>query len=231
MKRPWLLLVLVGLAGVNFVCWCVVGISDIGPAPNSPEDVNLSGRVQPFLPDLDEGGVPGSIGHFDGEVSGPAPFATPDRKIKGWKVTVKREAPLLTAAVANGKVLLGGGFASRSVWAFDAVTGAKVWEYDCNDNGPTALSVADGYVSFTTESCELEVLTLKGERVWKKWLGDPLLGMPALDRGKVYAAYFDSNGDKQHHLGCFDVKNGKPLWKASLSGPENTTPVVPGDRV
>ena len=30
----------------------------------------------------------------------------------------------------------------------------------------------------STESCEIEILTLDGKPVWKKWLGDPLMSMP-----------------------------------------------------
>ena len=46
--------------------------------------------------------------------------------------------------------------------------------------------VLEAYVAFNTESCELEVLTVDGRPVWKKWLGDPLMSMPAMADGRVY---------------------------------------------
>jgi len=35
---------------------------------------------------------------------------------------------------------------------------------------PTAAVVEDDHVVFNTESCELEVLTMEGKSVWKRWL-------------------------------------------------------------
>jgi outer membrane protein assembly factor BamB len=54
--------------------------------------------------------------------------------------------------------------------------------------------VEDGVIAFNTESCEIEVLTTSGRRLWKKWLGDPLMSMPAIVGGRVYMAYPDSRG-------------------------------------
>ena len=83
--------------------------------------------------------------------------------------------PELGGALLSGKI--------DYARALDPVTGKKVWTYRTKDDGPTAAVVADGYVAFNTESCELEVVTAaKGQSVWKKWLGDPLMSMPAAPR-------------------------------------------------
>src|SRR5262249_45728507 len=116
-------------------------------------------------------------------------------------------------------------------YAFDARTGKKVWQYQTKDDGPTAAVVADGYVAFNTESCELYVLTVSGKLVWKKWLGDPLMSMPAIADGKLYMAYPDSKGDKNHHLACFDLKTGKEFWKKPIEGEIITAPIVEGGQV
>src|SRR5262249_22084711 len=113
-------------------------------------------------------------------VSATVPFATPDGRITGWKTTIPGRRPLATPAVADGKVFLGGGFGSHEFYALDADTGALAWQYHTKDDGPTAAVVAGGLVAFNTESCELEVLTVAGQPVWKKWLGDPLMSMPAI---------------------------------------------------
>jgi Ca-activated chloride channel family protein len=164
-------------------------------------------------------------------VGDPAPFTTRDGTRKGWKVVIPGKKPLATPAVADGKVFLGGGFGSHEFYAFDAVTGKKVWQYRTKDDGPTAAVVEDGYVVFNTESCELEVLTVAGKPVWKKWLGDPLMSMPAIAQGKVYMAYPDSKGDKQHYLACFDLKSGNELWKKPIAGDIITAPVIDSEQI
>lgn len=158
-------------------------------------------------------------------------FASKDGKVKGWKMTIPGGKALATPAVVDGKVFVGGGFGSHEFYAFDAATGKKLWQYQTADDGPTAAAVADGYVAFNTESCELEVVTADGKPVWKKWLGDPLMSMPAIAGGKVYMAYPNSKGDKEHYLACFDVKDGKELWKHKIAGEIITAPVVDNDQV
>src|SRR5262249_37344542 len=88
-----------------------------------------------------------------------------------------------------------------------------------------------GYVAFNTESCELEIITMDGKRVWKKWLGDPLMSMPAISKGRVYMAYPDSKGDRSHKLVCFDIKDGKEYWTRPIAGDINTAPVIQNDKI
>jgi outer membrane protein assembly factor BamB len=160
------------------------------------------------------------------QVNPPVPFRTPDGIVRGWKVTIPGDRPLATPAVASGLVLLGGGFGSYEFYAFDAASGRLAWQYQTSDDGPTAAVVCDGHVAFNTESCELEVLTMEGRALWKRWLGDPLMSMPALGGGRVYVAYPDSRGDHQHYLGAFDLRTGQQLWKQRLNGEVITTPVL-----
>ena len=108
---------------------------------------------------------------------------------RAFLVTLPGGRPLATPAVADGRVFLGGGFGSYEFYALDAVTGDVVWKYQTEDDGPTAAVVADERVVFNTESCEIEVLTVAGRPVWKKWLGDPLLSMPAVEGGRLFMAY------------------------------------------
>ena len=164
---------------------------------------------------------------YENEACDPVAFTSKTGGKKGWKVVIPGKRPLATPAVVDGRVFLGGGFGSHEFYAFDAATGKKEWTYRTKDDGPTAAVVADGYVAFNTESCELEVLTVKGKSVWKKWLGDPLMSMPAIADGKVYMAYPNSKGDRKHYLACFDLKNdGKELWKHEIAGEVITAPVI-----
>jgi outer membrane protein assembly factor BamB len=161
----------------------------------------------------------------------PIPFTPKDCQLKGWKMTITAGRPLATPAVDGGKVFLGGGFGGHEFYALDAVTGKKIWQYQTTDDGPTAAVVQDGYVAFNTESCELEIITIAGKAVWKKWLGDPLMSMPAIDQGKVYMVFPDSRGDHRHHLAAFDLKSGKQLWKKAIVGEIITAPVVAAGHV
>jgi Ca-activated chloride channel family protein len=213
--------------------------------------------AQGHVPDLDQGGLPGGDawaeqgkpglgrwglpGQFGGNfedldpnewrgMSAPVPFHG-DGKIKGWKVTFPGRPPLATAAVAGGKVFLGGGFGSNTFYALDAATGQRLWHHMTGDDGPTAAVVEDDYIAFNTESCELEVLTSDGQRVWKKWLGDPLMSMPAAANGKVYAAFPDMQRGNQHFLACFDLRSGREFWRAPIAGDVITAPTLAEGRV
>ncbi len=159
-------------------------------------------------------------------VSQPAPFTSADGRFHGWKVQIPGRHSLASPAVVNNRVFLGGGFGSYDFYAFNAVDGALEWHYQTSDDGPTAAVVADDHVVFNTESCELEVLTIDGKPVWKKWLGDPLMSMPAAADGRIYMAYPDSTGDRRHFLACFDLRNGTEYWKQPIAGEVITAPVL-----
>ncbi len=105
-----------------------------------------------------------------------------------------------------------------------ADTGTVRWQYQTNDDGPTAAIVTEDRVIFNTESCELEVLTLTGEPVWKKWLGDPLLSIPAAQNGRVFIAFPDK--EHRHVLGCFDLRDGTEVWRQHINGEIITSPVL-----
>ena len=98
---------------------------------------------------------------------------------RGWKRRLPGGRPLATPAVVDGRAFVGGGFGSHEFYAFNLSDGGLEWFYRTADDGPTAAAVAEGFVAFNTESCELEVLTVEGIPAWKRWLGDPLMSMPA----------------------------------------------------
>jgi Ca-activated chloride channel family protein len=165
------------------------------------------------------------------KVSDPEPFRRPDGKIIGWKLTIPGHRPLATPAVVRDRVFIGGGFGSHEFYSFDAGTGKQAWQYHTADDGPTAAVVADGFIGFNTESCELEILTVDGKPVWKKWLGDPLMSMPAISAGKIYMAFPNSKGDHQHYLACFELKTGKEFWKRPIAGEIITAPIVSDEHI
>ncbi|MFO0891709.1 MAG: PQQ-binding-like beta-propeller repeat protein [Isosphaeraceae bacterium] len=168
---------------------------------------------------------PKQKGHLP-KVDPPQPFESPDGKFRGWKVSIPGRHALATPAVADGLIFLGGGFGSYDFYAFDARDGRLAWQYQTSDDGPTAAVVEDEFVVFNTESCELEVLTTAGAPVWKKWLGDPLMSMPAVAEGRIYMAYPDTRGDRRHYLACFDLRQGDEIWRQPIAGELITAPVI-----
>jgi Ca-activated chloride channel family protein len=161
----------------------------------------------------------------------PAPFHSKDGKFSGWKVTIPGGRPLATPAVVAGQVFLGGGFGSHEFYSLDAATGNTRWIYHTADDGPTAAVFSDGKIAFNTESCELEVITQNGKPLWKKWLGDPLMSMPAAADGVVYMAYPNSRGDAKYYVAAFDLGSGKELWKSPVASEIITAPVIDGERL
>ncbi len=160
------------------------------------------------------------------QVADPTPFMDAASGRCGWHVRIPGGRPLATPAVVDGRVFLGGGFGSYEFYSLDADTGRVAWQYQTEDDGPTAAVVADGRVIFNTESCELEALTTAGRPVWKHWLGDPLLSMPAVGSGRVFMAYPDSKGDRRHYLACFDLADGRQIWHQPMTGEVITCPVL-----
>jgi outer membrane protein assembly factor BamB len=165
------------------------------------------------------------------KIAAPQPFTAQDGKRKGWKVKIPGDHALATPAVVDGKLFIGGGFGSHEFYAFDPQTGKMLWQYRTADDGPTAAVAADGCVAFNTESCELEVVSRDGKPLWKKWLGDPLMSMPAISGGRLLMAFPDSRGDHEHHLACFDLKTGNELWRKALAGEIITAPVIDDEQV
>jgi Ca-activated chloride channel family protein len=161
----------------------------------------------------------------------PVPFQSSNGNLKGWRIAIPGNRPLASPAIGEGKVFVGGGFGSHEFYAFDATTGRRLWSYQTADDGPTAAVVQSGIVAFNTESCELEVLTTSGRRIWQKWLGDPLMSMPAISNGRVYMAYPDSRGKDGHYVSAFDIQTGETLWKYPLPGEIITAPVIDRGRL
>lgn len=143
----------------------------------------------------------------------------------GWKLRIPGNRPLATAAYEDGLIFVGGGYGSYEFYAIEAKTGNVAWMFKTGDDGPTAAAVKKGYVVFNTESCIIYVLRAKtGEKVWEKWLGDPLMSQPALDDEHVYMAY--PHGDGSHHLACMKLENGEEIWDVKIAGDLISAPII-----
>ena len=41
----------------------------------------------------------------------------------------------------------------------------------------------------------------------------------------------DSKGNHQHHLACFDLKDGKEYWRKAIAGEIITAPVIQSNKL
>jgi outer membrane protein assembly factor BamB len=151
--------------------------------------------------------------------------------IKGWSVAIPGNQALSTPAVVDRIVFLGGGLNSHDFGALDAETGKLLWHYTAADNGPTAPVVSANYVTFSTESCEVEVLTTAGKPVWKKHLGSPLTAMPAVANGRLIVSYPAVRGTPGNFLGALNLKTGEELWTTRVAGEIIVAPVIEREHV
>lgn len=148
---------------------------------------------------------------------------------RGWITAMPRAELLTSPAFHEGKVFLGGGFASHRFYAFNAYSGELDWSIAAPDGGPTAAIIEDGKVIFNTESCTIFVADAEsGEVLWSRWLGDPLMSQPAAAHGLVFSAYPKNGG---HRFGAFRLGDGEPVWDVSIPADVIQAPQVVGDDV
>lgn len=210
-------------------------------APSNVIPLNLDNAVHVTLPVGKTELIPVAFGMTDGR--------------EGWAIRLPGNRPIATPAYAKGMLFVGGGYGSHEFYALDAKTGAIKWTYKCDDDGPTAAVVDDDgdCVVFDTESCEEEVLEVStGKRLWKEWLGDPIVSQPAIANGKIYQAYpgaaphgIQKAGEDEptyaptagpakgygHRLLCQDLKTGKHLWEQDITADVVSAPVVHNNKV
>jgi len=159
----------------------------------------------------------------------PEPFVDRATGFEGWRIQLDPNRAVPTPAAAQDRILVGGGFGSYEFYGFDARTGRLAWQLRTEDDGPTAAVISEGLAVFNTESCTLEVVEIAtGKVAWQRWLGDPLLAQPAVMAGRVFMAYPKEGG---HRLGCFALRDGKPLWETRLDHDIITAPVVAEGKV
>lgn len=155
-------------------------------------------------------------------------FAFEDGK-RGWITALPSNDLLTTPTYGDGKLFVGGGFASHRFFAFDAFRGDLAWSLAAPDGGPTAAIYDRDRVLFNTESCTIFVANADtGELIWKRWLGDPLMSQPVIGGDLVMSAY---PADGAHVFGAFDVDDGDPRWSFAIPADVIQAPQVRGEDV
>ncbi|MGB8192910.1 MAG: PQQ-binding-like beta-propeller repeat protein [Chitinophagaceae bacterium] len=163
----------------------------------------------------------------------------------GYCIKLPSTTIVPTPAVANGQIVVSGGFGSKQYYAFDAATGQNKWGINLDDDGPSSPAIQDGIIVFNTESCTIFACDLAtGKQIWSYWLGDPLMSMPAIANGIVFTAYpaayegqgviiKDDSSSQQiiptHVLIAIELKTGKILWQKWIDSDVMSAPVAKDD--
>jgi outer membrane protein assembly factor BamB len=155
---------------------------------------------------------------------------------KGWAVLLvngKGQGSAMTIpspAVQDGRVIVGGGVGSRSLWAFDVRNGRKLWRSDLNDNGPSTVAVTPSRTIVNTESCTTYGIdTRTGRRVWAKWVGSNVWASPTIAGVRVLAAHRHPKGPG-FALTSLDLQSGKIQWQRPLASDLVGAPIWDGSR-
>lgn len=148
----------------------------------------------------------------------------------GWVAQLPERSQLVSVAYSKGKIFVGGGFGSSSMYALNATTGAREWTRTALvDPGPTSAVVDEDELAYNTFSCSMEVLeTSTGKVLWTKWLGTETPNPPAFT-GKFVIASHPSDGGYQ--LSAYQRKNGNDVWSSPIDNHILSVPVVAGDSV
>ncbi len=148
----------------------------------------------------------------------------------GWIAQLPERAQLVSVAYSGGKIFVGGGFGSSTMYALNAATGAKEWTRETLvDPGPTSAVVDNNELAYNTFSCTLEVLeTATGKVLWTKWLGTETPNPPAFSSNLVIASHPSDGG---YQLSAYKRKNGNDVWSASIDNHILSAPVIVGDSV
>ena len=161
-----------------------------------------------------------------------ASFEMPTGGGRGWVTSLPNRQVLLTPAFGHDRVYVGGGFSSTTMFALDSETGAVEWSVTAPDGGPTAAVVYDDKVLFNTESCTLFVVQADtGRIIWSRWLGDPLMSMPAVDGDRVFSGHLWTGSPTNYGFSAMALRNGRVLWQRAAPHDVISAPTTHGDSV
>ncbi len=135
---------------------------------------------------------------------------------QAWRVSIQGTS--LRARLAASPVIAGGRLyvvdTSSTVHAFDAKTGARVWQIDFGTSGEGKNAVWGGGVSVEGEVLYVtnglgDVAALKtsdGSVIWKKRPSGPLRGAPSFGNGNVFVMTADNQ------IFVLNAADGTPQW-------------------
>jgi len=136
----------------------------------------------------------------------------------------KSSSHISTPLLFEGNMYFSGGYYSKEFYA-TTTNGQFLWGLALADNGPSAVTYAEGYIIIITESCSLYIINARtGELAWSKWLGPDMFHVPTVGAGKVFVSYPNAT-DAMHLLEnketyamvAFDLEDGSIVWQQPIS--------------
>jgi Ca-activated chloride channel family protein len=211
----------------------------LGAAIPAPPNADVAGAAERYVPRERVTGPAEDLGTTvevrqlpvpDVQRGSSAPFSFEDGR-SGWVAELPEGNLLLTPAFADGKVFVGGGFASSTVYALDAETGSLEWRAAASDGGPSAAIIDEGRVFYNTESCTIFAVDAEtGRPLWSVYLGDPMMAQPAADDGRVFTSHKDQSGPG-HMFTALAGANGRILWQVPIPSDVISAPTLSDGRL
>lgn len=205
----------------------VIAVEQLPASVGGEDDASpLGGRMEPRELDVPPVG-PGRS----------ATFRFDEGRRRGFVTRLPEHTPmhLLTPTYGRGRLYVGGGFGSHQLYGIDARTGHLDWRAAAPDGGPTAAIVVEDKVLYNTESCTLFAVDARtGRELWKRWLGDPLMGQAAAANGRVFSGHVrdgrSPQGDSERYgFTAMSVEDGRVLWTIGISADVMNAPVLAGE--
>lgn len=135
-------------------------------------------------------------------------FATNGDTLKNENFGFDRKAVIASPAISYNAVVVG----SRDgyLYAIDAQTGKKKWEYNYNVSWIiSSVAIKDSIVvTGTSDGRFINALNLRnGKELWRYAVSAPVWSSPSIVNDKVFNAVNDGN------VYCLDLYSGKEVWR------------------
>jgi len=122
-----------------------------------------------------------------------------------WNYTTGGSISLSSPAVANGVVYVSS--EDYNIYALNATTGAKFWNYATRGYIVSSPAVANGVVYVGSSDCDVYALYANnGTKLWNYTTGNSVLSSPACANGFVYVGSADGN------VYALNATTGSKLW-------------------
>jgi outer membrane protein assembly factor BamB len=145
--------------------------------------------------------------------------------VKWSYTTINHNFVLSSPAIVNGVVYFGSN--DNNVYALDASTGAKLWNYATGETVNSSPAVANGVVYVGSDDANVYALNAKtGAKLWSYAAGDIVESSPTVANGVVYVG---SGGNlNAMNLQALNASTGAKLWsvRVGLYGTFDASPAV-----
>jgi outer membrane protein assembly factor BamB len=156
--------------------------------------------------------------HTDDYIS-MARGSTSNGILKWYSVT---EGIVPSSAISNGIIYVGSG--DHNVYALDARTGAKVWNYTTGNRlsfWSAPPTVTNGIVYLGCWDHNVYALDANtGAKIWSYETGNFVFSSPTVSNGVVYVGSLD------HNVYALDANTGAMIWKFTTGAEINSSPAV-----